>query len=337
MLFNKKSIITSVLMVSILGTSQIKVSADNSKEYINLNTSVEMTEDARVAPIDNVDELSEHQLNLILDRIGYSEESINKWPLNRKRTLVSYGGRSVDTEEIEFVHTYTSTDGNDYVVTPENEEEIKEIQINDLEKMGIQYDQKKTVNLVEDNTSILSTYSADSFDDNYGYKQDGIWSGEVIVAYIGETSHQHKYYIGMDFYWDEKPLANYGELLGLYWGSYGQPVANTGAGYFAFQSNISNNWATWDFNPDLSSTQGITAEFSFPRYILGQSMGSLGEEILVSKDLSGHILAVAGRYVHPYAPNNWGFSIGAAGVSLSGALTDVPKDNWTWTYNFTAF
>ncbi len=118
--------------MTILALSLSLVTVDNIveakepivSEKIGKDLTIEILKGGRVAPIKNKDIQEEH-LDLILQKIGYPNESVKRWNVEKKRQLASYGGKVVDTQLSEFKHEYVSKDGKAYEVTSSNKDEIR--------------------------------------------------------------------------------------------------------------------------------------------------------------------------------------------------------------------
>lgn len=329
----KKSILILMVMVLIFtSSSNHKVLANKTdedlvetKEKLTEDLTVSILKDGRVAPIKNTEELSEHKLDLILKRIGYPNDFILNKSIDKKRQLASYGGRVVEGGVSQFENEYVSSDGKSYKVTPSNENEIKNIQLEDLKKMGITGDKTKKYNLIDENKSLMST--------DTGIVQDGKWSARIVASHIGETGTQKRFVVMMEYFWDKEPQVHFGDSLGMSWSPYGTPIANTAEGVHAINFGGSDNWVTMDHDLDTSSNDGIASQFGYRNdQIYGKQMGFLSEEIWIDKSYSNKYVAVSGAYIHPWIPGGWSISV------LKGALSiDAPDslgNKWTWRYNF---
>jgi len=272
--------------------------------------------------------LKESQLDLILQRIGYSSKSINMWDIERKNQLASYGGKVVDSELSDLVHEYTSTDGESYIINPKNKETVREIQINDLKKAGIEDEDITKYNLVEE-TETSNFMSMSSTDGKF---QDEKFSALITVSLVGESANDYKYVMMLDYFWDSQPVANRGDNAGLYWGYYGQPVAGTAMGIHSVNYLNLGDWTNFNHSIDLTNNEGITSNIDYNSRVVGPQIGFLSEEVWVSKNYEGHNLALSGAYSHPWFSNDWSISVGIGSLSFSGKLAE--GDKWSWRYNF---
>lgn len=337
----KKSIVLLMIVVLIfpLFSTSTSLATESKvvKEKLAKDLTIEILADGRVAPIENTTQLSESNLNLILKRIGYPLNSIKNWDINRKRKLASYGGKVIEGQISDFKSEYVSSDGKSYLINPSNKDEIRKIQVEDLKKAGVSDDEIEIYNITEpdNNISLSSDYnlaaSTSVYKDSFGYIQDGIWSAQLVVAKVGETSTQYKYVMMMEYYWDEQPAANWGDEAGLCWSPYGSPVANTSSGSHAV--NYLGEWLTFAPQLDVSSNDGIIADIGYPTHIYGPQMGFLQEEVWVSKNHTGEQLALSGAYSHPWVAD--GSSLDLTGGALTFSIPLELGNKWSWRYNFT--
>ncbi|RBP67360.1 hypothetical protein DES36_10459 [Alkalibaculum bacchi] len=322
-----------ILLMTILALSLSLVTVDNIveakepivSEKIGKDLTIEILKGGRVAPIKNKDIQEEH-LDLILQKIGYPNESVKRWNVEKKRQLASYGGKVVDTQLSEFKHEYVSKDGKAYEVTSSNKDEIRKKQLDDLKQLGVRTDEQDKYNIIKENESLLSTTQSN------GENQDGKWSAMIIVADIGETTKQYKYVVLMDYYWDGTPNVSFGDNAGLSWEPFGQPVANTAIGVHSWEYLGAILTSYHDLN--LSSNSGVTSSFWYHTNTeIPYHIGYLLEEINVSKNYTGEQLTISAAYTHPWVPNDWSISVGEGGLSLGGSIGF--GDKWTWRHNFT--
>ncbi|WKY43478.1 hypothetical protein Q5O14_12645 [Eubacteriaceae bacterium ES2] len=328
----------ALIFPMILNSSVLAAEMDEDKETLSADLTVEIQKDGSVAPVENTSQLSEANLNLILERIGYPVDSIQNWDIARKRRLASYGGVVVNGYITDSKHDYVSSDGSSYEVTEYNENEIRNIQIEDLRKAGVTQSQIDEYNLIEVDTAEESVETRSVLGGHYtsfpGEYKDDKWSAQVSVARIGETSTQIKYVVTMDYFWEEAPTVHYGDVAGLTWASYGSPIANTASSQHAINLPVSNLWSVYNNTIDTSNNLGITADLYYsPAIQLNKEMGYLEEQIFVSKGLIGQQQAISAAYGHPWFSNNWSLSIGVGGLSFSNSITN--GDQWSWRYNFT--
>ena len=329
----KKLVLILMAIVIILSPiSNKKVLADDfnvdlgiSKEVLVEDLTVNILQDGRVSPVENSHKLSEEKLDLILQRIGYPKDSISRWDIDRKIKPAGYGGKVLEGNVSQFKEEYIDNNGKSYEITPFNKMEIRNIQLEDLKELGIVGNEVNKYNIIKEDTSLMEYGSS-------GFKKEGIWSGDISVAYVGGTSTQNKYIFIMDYYWDENPYMNFTDCLGMAWGGYGQPVGGTAsAGHAINDSRL--GWQNFDHDIDVSSVDGITSKFRFPDdYLNGEQVGFLEEEVMVSKRYSGEQVSIAGAYGHLLVPGNASLSV------LNGTLSfDIPRasNRWTWRYNFT--
>lgn len=335
----KRVISSCVLIVLILiipnsyvSSSELQKETIVNERKISNNLSVEVLDDGRISPIEKSIELSEDDLNLVLEEIGYDQKSIQSWSLEQKQLLASKGGKVVDSELVSLKREYISKDGETHKITPNNISEVRDFQLEDLKKIGVEGVETEQYNVLEEGKETSSTYS--NLYANNGYKEDGIWSSLISVVYLGETSTQYKYELVVDYHWKKHPRAANRDSVGLYWGDIAQPVANTHAGVHA--ALYDGTWLNSSHDIDLSSTQGITSSFYLYSPNLAttpiKQTGMLLQDIMVSKRYSNHQLAISGKYIHPWTVANLSLSVGFNGFSISG--TTELADVWSWQVNF---
>ncbi|MDI3536808.1 MAG: hypothetical protein PWP30_1290 [Eubacteriaceae bacterium] len=97
--------ISIILLLSILLCSSTLASQSSvDKNRLGTELTVEILEDGSVAPVENTSELSEVHLDIILKRIGYTNNYIDKCDIMRKRRLVNVGGKVIDGQIFNFQH-----------------------------------------------------------------------------------------------------------------------------------------------------------------------------------------------------------------------------------------
>lgn len=138
----KRVISSCVLIVLILiipnsyvSSSELQKETIVNERKISNNLSVEVLDDGRISPIEKSIELSEDDLNLVLEEIGYDQKSIQSWSLEQKQLLASKGGKVVDSELVSLKREYISKDGETHKITPNNISEVRDLQLEDLKKL----------------------------------------------------------------------------------------------------------------------------------------------------------------------------------------------------------
>lgn len=276
-----------------------------------------------MAPITNTATLEVNDLDKILVQIGYPKDLIKTWDINQKRHLVSYGGKVVKSSTSELSHEYISLDGEHHIITPESQNRIREIQINDLKELGVEDQEIEKFNIIEENNVKPMAFI-----------EDGKWSARLLTVKIDKTSHDYKYLIMMEYFWESQPIINFGDVLGIHWGHYGQPVADSARGIHSINYADTGEWINFNHDLDQSSIYGITSEFDTNPHgeIFGSQLGILEEQVYINKEYSGNNLTLSAEYGHPWLPNNWSLSADIGGLSFSGDLSI--GDRWTWRHNF---
>lgn len=329
----KKKVLATIFSTFILSTAfsenVLATEVESSTETLGSNLTVEVLNDDRLAPIENTDELESKELDLILERIGYSADQVDNWDINRKRRFASYGGKVVDGKNEPVKEEYLSADGTVYDLDTHDHKTIRNVQLEDLKEKGVKAENFDDYDLIEeDSVSDFNLFRSA----HPGHIEDGIFSGSITVTEIGETRTQYRYIMSLDYTWSKQPKLNLGDSAGLGWGSYGQPVANTARGVHAV--NYLGHWTTFDHDINVSNNYGVTSDIRYSDKIFGNQMGYLEEEVWVDKRYSGRQLALSGVYIHPWLPNGWTISVGAGGLSVDTVLDQI-GNKWTLRYNFT--
>lgn len=192
------------------------------------NLTVEVFNDGRIAPVSNPDELYEHELDLILNEIGYSQFSIKNYALERKRELASIGGKVAEGEIESITHSYVNNQES-IEITPDNYNNVREKQKRDLEEYSLTNKQKEQL-VLPDKQQISSTCSGGN-----GICQDGKLSAQIYAVKMGETSSQYQYMVVQDFQWSPPPFVAPKDLAGVHWAPYGQPIEGTAYGEGAYK------------------------------------------------------------------------------------------------------
>ncbi|KYG30046.1 hypothetical protein [Alkalihalobacillus trypoxylicola] len=319
---------TIVITLTFVCTDLIAFAEEETtvKELEKVGVNIEVFQDGRVKPIDENAMYTEVELDEILKEIGYPDNYISTLPKESKRTLISKGGKIVDTD-VELTHNYISKDGNQYEVTDNNKSEIKAIQKEDLKSKGIKEDELHQYNLANDDISLF----------NCSHPFEGMcvhddWSGLLMTLYKGETSTSYIYEMILDATWQKGTTnVNFGDAMALHWGEYGQPVPNSQEFiFFAAYNDLTQTRES--FTPRVNNGNGIGHTFFLlptnTQNVRAQG-GVLSQDIYIAKSYN-HELTVTAEYVHPWLPANLSVGVNVGGIDISWNVSEFFGDTWSW-------
>lgn len=311
------------------------VLADNGTTKKIGSTEIEILEDGRVAPVDNYEDLTEADLDLILMQIGHSMKDIQNYNTDYKRKLVSYGGKKVELVIEDEEYSYISN-GKTFTEGDYSLEQIRNQQIKDLKANGIT-DPKEIEEIVLPNDADVSPFIVRECQTSNGNCAYGKFEGRLQAFKVGETSSQSQYIFQENWDWVQEPFVQGTDFAGIHWGSKGEPESGTAYGEGAYSWN--NEFYNYFNIPiDVSSSYGIAADVNFPVDDIGRYehyMGSIMQVVHINKTTNppGSRATISSVYAHPHTPNNWSIGVSIAGVSVSGNIGT--GDQFSWQYSFT--
>ncbi len=301
---------------------------EDGSSFVNIddNLTLEIYSDGRVAPIKEPEKLTEKQINIVLTKIGYSNNYIETASLEKKELLVKYGGLVLEGIESNFKHEYVSN-GTPYEITAANRDQIREIQIRDLKNRGFDDD------AIEEYVMPEQEYSTQN-DCSSAIKNCtvGIWTGDISIIKIGETSTTNQFLVELYSRWASQPKAGYKDDNGaIHWGSDAVPQAGTAYSEGASQHS-NNDWEYYNLPLDVSNVNGIKAEYRapVPHGVYKQHSGSIMQVVSMPKRMNGEPFTVSAAYSHPWVLGSIGISIGVAGLTFQNNI--ILGDRWSWQY-----
>jgi len=265
-------------------------------------------------PVQNAFEITEGHLDEILTEMNVSNDEISKLPLELKRKIVRRGGVKVElTSNIK--QYYNSLDGNKYLITKENEDEINKIKERDKEKILVQNGNKNT------NAVTISTIDV-------GSESDGIWSAESILFYSGITGNgvEYIYHLYSLFDWSSHPNFFLTDSIVNSWDVGISSANSAGANNYRPNQYWSYTQEPMSITRTIGATRGdIDLQYAEHQY------GALEDELRIPTSYHGHTKQLIFSYVHPWIGGLVGVVLDFVGINWS-AFTG---DEWHWDGVFT--
>ncbi|MCM3226535.1 hypothetical protein [Terribacillus saccharophilus] len=329
----KVSIFFSLFCLTFFVANTVFAAEDETTtKTLGNDVTVEVYEDGRVKPIEDVKNLSEESVDLILKEIGYKSSYIAAETFKKKEELVKLGGKIVEAE-VEMKKEYVSSDGRTYEINPTTKEQVREKQINDLKDLGVREKDIENYDIEEKNQMTLMNCST-IFEGMCG--QDN-WTGTVMVLKHGETSSSYIYRFIVEYSWQGTTRVNFKDSIAVQWGGYGQPVANSQK--FIQSTMRNNNESRTDLSSsvDVSNTNGVKTSFFLEptNSTADWQTGGLSQDVYIDKSNRNKDLTASAMYTHPFVPGAGSISIGYAGLSVSWGSNI--GNVWSWQLNFNPF
>lgn len=263
--------------------------------FNGVSVNAETKESVGVAPVKNVENLSDWAIDYTLSEMKFSQDEINKMSDNTKKGLVSAGGTKADYDA-EVKQYYTSLDGTRHLVTDENRDEIERMKKSDLATYN-SMNQKNSPSMLADGGDSLT---------------DGILS---VNTYVSKTtssnSLMHEYIVFFDWTWNGQPWAIFNDQAAISWDNNYTGVSGTTSKYLV--ANGTNKSSYLGLTPKV---YGLAAEF--PVYSVKTQVGGMSQHIRVPKTQNGLDTRIIGCYVHSLSPMTFSLSIGPASIEPSG-------------------
>ncbi|OKP70605.1 hypothetical protein A3842_24495 [Paenibacillus sp. P3E] len=272
---------------------------------------VEKYSDGRLMGNENAKNLNENQKDTFLNAMGFTEDEISYFSDATKDEIIIQGGKKVNSTQTDYKNIFTSKEGDDYLVTPENKEEINMMRTKDL-----------TLN------SELAGFSATTLDSSEVW--DGIFHGSGTVVYIGKTANamEYKYTYRTNFRWNKLPNFYWTDSIGTSWAT-GTGVGSNGT-YVIDSSDPWIGYVDRGFaSIDQSSVQGTKGTIDL--YGLdGLHYGDLATEVRIPVTQKGLTGAFGSAYGHAYSTANMDLVLNYASIYINGW-----GDKWTWRTEYT--
>lgn len=297
-------------------TEEITADIDRVSEIVKFkNVNVSIFEDGRIKPINNPESLTKEEQTSVLKLMKFSDNEIESFSEELINDILADGGVKVEVKQEDFVHIYTDLQGNDHIVTPETLDEVNEIKSRDL----LFISNKLNLN------SGVSPFAMEKV-------QDGNFTGQGILTYIGKTSNntEFEYLYRTAWEWSLMPTLTFTDSVATSWQAHTTSVSTTSA---------YSRWANGGFyhgdkvTVDRSSVAGTKAKIDIQN-APGRHYGYIEDKVRIPVAKNGTTGQFASAYGHSHYPTSVaGISINIAGfgsISLSGG-----GDKWSWRNSFT--
>ncbi|GAA0363711.1 hypothetical protein [Bacillus horti] len=320
------SLVTTII-VTVFLSFQTGISATmDTPINIKLESGLDIYIDAdgRLLPIEEFDSVDDESMDEYLIQMGFPKWYVDKMTIEDKEYHLSLGGKVVYFGTENLTREYQALDGTIYEVSNNNIDEIRDIQEKDfkiLSNQGLEV----SPNFIENQEIELMCET----EFNNGCS-DGKWMAYTYAVKLQDfSSTQYRYLFRVNSEWSDTPVAVFYDSMGMHWGVNGQPVGQTAYGkrMLVFGSTLHE----FNLSVDESSNFGLKTGNILLEWADYQN-AYIEQQVLVSKSLDGHQLALSSAYTHPWTPGTLSVSIGIAGISFSGIGIG---DRWSWTANFT--
>jgi len=336
------SVFASTSTLLLAKETQTKEAKIVEKFDIGNNEMVGIYEDGRVEKVD-LKNKSEKQLDLILKKMGFTEEDINSMDLPFKQELASNGGKKVNSINNGYKHSFMAPDGTIKIADGKTLEEVKKKSKEMLDEKGSSSPKiysnnslnKKLQSIpITNNTYTASIVPATSTNDGYD-SSNSSWWGKSYVVYNGltDTGAEYRYNFYGYFQWSSRPFWTKKDFLALAWGSKGTKYAPGAKSNFWFQYTdvLGTHTASVPVTSDRSQLEGTDWSFYWDQAPFAPMGGYGKEEIRVLTSLKNTTFTYGAAYVHPWYSSSVTVSFYGVGVTVSTGNTD----KWTWDESWT--
>ncbi|NRR23289.1 hypothetical protein [Brevibacillus sp. MS2.2] len=322
MLSFKKKVISFVTIIALTCLLPLSISANESnlnsdeigfKSIKIENLEVTVFDDGRVKGIEYSEELSRKDRRRILELMHFTEQEINRMPEGLQEDVIRLGGVKVDTTIEDFVHIYTDLEGNDHIVTDENNDEVDKIRQKDLEIIAQQSGKELTI-----------TPSA---------VRDGKFYGSSMAVYMGKSRNgrELEYHYLTEFEWSARPWLYFVDTIANTWQNHTTGVSRDGRYVvrpFNGNGDPMGGISIGLSNFDDSNPLGTKADVDLARHD-GIHEGWLNDVVRIPDSEKGRTGQFASAYVHSYSLDGISINFKYLGYQFSGT-----GDKWSWKTSF---
>lgn len=267
-------------------------------------------DDGRVAPVANSSKLSLNQINQVLSEMNVPIEKIETLSIETKKSIISNGGVAVELQNTNMQQYYYSLDGNQYLVTDENKDEISKIQKQDQ------------ITLYGDNNNEISPLI------DLGSDSEGIWSGSSLVLHAGKSGSEYVYHLYSEYNWRSSPFYYYSDVIAQSWES---------SKVVSKKSNGANNWKNMISGNIVQDAMTIDRGFGitngeFNLKNSSRNYGALYDELRIPDRHKDETIMIRSSYAHPHKPAFVRAVLEIFGITWSDSLNG---DAWFWDGTFT--
>ncbi|WNQ10199.1 hypothetical protein MJA45_21625 [Paenibacillus aurantius] len=315
-----RSLVTAVALFSIFQTTCLADSPFDQKKSKIVNVSdvsITLLSDGRIKGLDKPEKLSKTQKAEILKVIRFTEDDVAQIPDELQNQLLKEGGVKVETTASDLIHTYTDLNGQDHIVTDNNQEEIDAIKANDMKTLAAQSGEITT------------------FETGLGSVQEGSFSARGYVTYLGKSSNgiEYNYSYKTMFTWSARPAWYFEDKIAQTWqgnttstNTIGEYKVNT----FSSSGNPTGTYYYGLKDVDRSSVSGTTATVDIV-YLDGQHVGWLQDNVKIPV---GGNEGTTGQFASAYAHSWTNNLIDIILQNLGFQFESAPGDKWTWRNSY---
>lgn len=267
-------------------------------------------DDGRVAPVAHSSKLSLNQVNQVLREMKVPNEKIGILSIETKKMIISNGGVAVELQNEQTKRYYNSLDGQRFLVTDENKEEVKAVQ-----------EQDKLSLLDQSNNGITA------FSTPVGSDSEGIWSASSILFYNGKSGVEHIYDLYSEYNWSSSSLFYYYDTIAHSWDS--QSIVSS-------TSNGANNWRNMISHNIVQDPMTIKRDFgltqgNFNLKNSSTNYGALHDRLHIPDTYTGHTKMIKSSYAHPWVSKTLTAKLGLLGITWPSGWNG---DDWYWDGTF---
>ncbi|TYS58289.1 hypothetical protein FZC76_22705 [Sutcliffiella horikoshii] len=344
-----KKIITIFIATLLLSLTSIFIVQQPAAASGSSNVKINYEKDGRVKGLENPEKMSEKSLNMVLQKIGLKEESINSLSKSEKEGIVKRGGKAIDIQVKSAKTYYVSLDGSRTEYTESNNKKINEKKLADLKKYNEITGNSKSIlelntanSLVQDKSKDLITVNSSSTGEIPPIKTEPNGDLELMlqVLYLGPWDGQMNYKYISTATWNEKPFNTKTDAFGTAFDVNAVAKADSfQASWLQTQPVSDGNGGTTyiteskQLSPDPNAFEQYGHGVKIPLGDGSYQNISMSREVLVSTSNIGEPAYILTKYHHTYGTlSGIGISIGPASVTFEGTWGDDTILEYNYTY-----
>lgn len=309
---------TTILLIVPVANAQgnnVDVSEDQVVESIKIDSDLLLQKkaDGRVNLVSNSKNinLSDAQQDQILKEMRFTEDEIKAMGPSVKENLALNGGVKVDVQT-KLVQYFNSSDGNRYLVTDQNREQIEALRQMEAEKLGEQLNKEISIQPLSSMGSVV----------------DGIFSASGYVTYQGRNSTEFEYRYTDSFAWSKTPQNLYDDTIAHAWQTQGTSIFSDG--------QLTTKWlGNKDYHNLMVTPEGVYGSSAKVRYsmLFEEMTGYLANHVRIPVSYKGTTGRFVAKFAHPWSIIQPSISVGAISISFGPFI----GDEWSWesTFNIT--
>lgn len=307
----------SVVLVALLLVSPIAKAEGNGTEsqikktiVIDSNLAIQKNNDGTIENNLQDKDLTINQQELILKEMNFTEQEINNMGSDLKESLSKSGGTKVNTTT-KLNQYFNSLDGNKYLVTDENKNEIEYLRQRDAMQLSTVLNKEVKINSLSSMGSI----------------SDGIFSAKGFVSYQGKTSNskEYEYRYHDSFRWSRSPQYAYNDKLAHAWQTHSTSVSSEAS----IRYDLNGAYQYLSVTPE--GVYGSSAKVNFTSNFIGELSGYLVNVVRIPVSNQGTTGRFVAKYAHPWTILSPSISAGPVSIDFSTYI----GDEWSWENTFT--